>query len=271
MTFSNVDAYIFSWGNYLESAKLLQSELSQIIKNVYVIHSGEPDENDQESTIYVSENYFFGDQFKKCSELLDNTFLFHMQADTRILDLNKLKDFIEKSISLNVGVSSPNLSRTGWNTDTVSFVSEVQNLIELPSGLKHVSNTDCTAWIINSIVLKEYKRRIKYFPHFGWGIDLVMCALSRQLGFPVIRDTNLEIFHENGTGYSIPGATEEYVDFIQGLPNDVKFDLMFTQSNQNKSNKILHLEERVDFLENISFRQHLKSYIKTKIFPSKLI
>lgn len=100
MTFPNVDAYIFSWGNYLESAKLLQSELSQIIKNVYVIHSGEPDGNDQESTIYVSENYFFGDQFKKCSELLDNTFLFHMQADTKILDLNKLKDFIEKSISL---------------------------------------------------------------------------------------------------------------------------------------------------------------------------
>jgi hypothetical protein len=271
MIFSNVDAYIFSWGNYLMNAKLLQSELSSIIKNVFILHSGASEEKGEGSVIYLSENHFFGDQFKKCSDLLENSFLFHIQADTKILDLNKLKDYLEKSINLNVGISAPNLSRTGWSTGTVSFVDEVQNLIELPSGLKHVTNTDCTAWIINSIVLSEYRRRINYFPHFGWGIDLVMCALSRQLGLPVIRDTNLEIFHESGTGYSIPGATEEYVEFIQRLPNDIKFDLMFTQSNQNKSNKLIHLEERVNFLESIRFRQHVKSYIKSKVFPRKYI
>jgi hypothetical protein len=271
MTFSKVDAYIFSWGNYLENAKILQSELSSFIKNVYILHSGASEERDKESVIYLSENCFFGDQFKKCSDLLENLFLFHMQADTKILDLNKLKDYIEKSINLNVGVSSPNLSRTGWNTGTVSFVDEVQNLIELPSGLKHVTNTDCTAWIINSVVLSEYRRRINHFPHFGWGIDLVMCALSRQLGLPVIRDTNLEIYHESGTGYSVPGATEEYVEFVQKLPNDIKFDLMFTQSNQDKSNKLINLEEKVKFLESIRFRQHVKSYIKSKAFLRKYI
>jgi hypothetical protein len=60
------------------------------------------------------------------------------------------------------------------------------------------------------------------YNRFGWGFDVVMCAISYILGLPVIRDANHIIEHSLQTNYNKQQAQQQYNETKRKLPQEIK-------------------------------------------------
>lgn len=211
--------FIFNWSNQFENAKRTEDQLREICSEVFVVNS-DPD-NSRSGWIDVGEDAYYTEQFLRAVELFDGDFLFQVQSDASyhnwqaVLD-NALKYF-EK---YNWGVFAPNVDFTGWGSAGVNIESTYLKEPELSL----VSCTDCTCWFIHRDTMWQFINHKSLFSNnkYGWGIDLLMAALSYFHRKPVIRDYGHTIVHPRGCGYDNEAAMVELKTFMQNVDDELK-------------------------------------------------
>jgi GR25 family glycosyltransferase involved in LPS biosynthesis len=212
-----IDAFIFNWKGQLQKTLKTESELCKIFDKVTVINSD--DGNKFDHWINIGEDAYFSAQFLKALELFDGDILFHVQGDVTYDNWSSIiedaKLYYKK---YKYGIYSPNVDYTHWDSTRVDIDSfgEMDN-----EKLKLVSMTDCSCWFINKEIINEYK--IKYSDSFkknkyGFGADLINCAISFKKNMPVLRDYKYTVDHPESTNYSSKDARimlEEYIETIK--------------------------------------------------------
>jgi GR25 family glycosyltransferase involved in LPS biosynthesis len=211
-----IDAFIFNWRGQLQKTLKTESELRKIFNKVTVINSD--DDNKFDHWINIGEDAYFAAQFLKALELFDGDILFHVQGDVAYDNWSALvenaKLYYKK---YKYGVYAPNIDYTYWDSQKV----DLDSFGETDEKLKLVSMTDCSCWFINKEIINEYK--IKYSDNFkknkyGFGADLINCAISFQKAMPVIRDYEHTVDHPCFMGYNWHDANrmlEEYINAIE--------------------------------------------------------
>lgn len=218
-----IQSFIFNWRNQLESTLVIEKQLNKILDQVNVINSDE--NNSQSHWLNVGENCYFTAQFLKAIELHDRkSIFFHVQGDTSYTNWTQLtKDACHYMQKYNAGIYYPKVKNVEWYDDDITEVEGVEFIDE---NLKMIANGDETVWFIDPRVINYFKDHNfdQFFAcnRFGWGFDIVMCAISYILGLPVIRDANHTIEHPLQTNYNKQQAQEQYNQTKRKLPQEIK-------------------------------------------------
>ena len=198
--------FIFNWRNQFDNTLKLEHALGKLLGKVIVINS-DPTVT-REGWVNLDDEAFFTEQFFKAIEVFDGDILFHLQADASYHDWNAVLRNALHSFSVHHwGVFAPNVDWTAW----------VSNGVEFDSSFRLVSCTDCTCWFIHKDIIAQFNkhRHLFEFSKFGWGIDVIMAAISYSIGRPVIRDYSHTIVHPKGRGYDTEFAKAEYDKFLE--------------------------------------------------------
>jgi GR25 family glycosyltransferase involved in LPS biosynthesis len=218
-----IDAFIFNWRGQLQKTLKTESELCRIFNKVTVINSD--DNNKFDDWVNIGEDAYFSAQFLKALDLFDGDIFFHVQGDVTydnwpsIIESAKL--YYKK---YNYGIYAPNVDYTSWSSNRVD-ISTIPKCND--KKLKLVTMTDCSCWFINKKIIDEYK--LKYSLSFkknkyGFGADLVNCAISIKNNMPVIRDYNYTVNHPKNTNYSSEDAVTMLEEYLKSIKDEkIKF------------------------------------------------
>lgn len=217
---------IFNWKG--QTKKTLQKEQQLVnlgFRNVSVINSDE--DTQPEHWVNLSDQDYFTDQFLKALEVFDGDFLFHIQGDVSSdkweeIMLDALNDFNK----VNWGVYAPNIDYTGWN----GRWTNISNTIE---GRTQVACTDCSCWLVHKDIIEEFKslKLDMKDQHLGFGIDMLICAISHLNNRPVIRNYNFKVDHPKGTGYNVDKAHQELKQLLIRLPHRLRKTIFYIHRN----------------------------------------
>lgn len=214
-----IQPFIFNWRGQYANTLRTTAQLLDVFNHVTIINSDETHADDD--WINIGEQAYFGQQFAEAIERFDGDILFHIQADANYHDWKTVVDHaLATQSQYQWGVYAPDVDFTLHTGAEVN----IQPLDNDATHLQFVTCTDCTCWFIHRSVIEELKRqgiRIEV-SNYGWGIDFLICALSYQLGRPVIRDYRHVIQHPKGTGYNTKLARQQMLSFYQGLPADTR-------------------------------------------------
>lgn len=203
-----IQIFLTSWPGREEMA--MQTEKS-LPKPTIVINSGAP----QEKWENVGDLYY-GEQFKEILKRHDGkSAIMNIQGDATYHNWQKVLSRYKIAHTLfRPGVFAPNDTKTIWNVEP--------DAKDYGDGFKEILNTDCTVWFISPKILKILKTIDLSESKYGWGIDSVVCAISRSLYLPVIRDCSITIEHHGGTGYSTKQAKKEMDELYDKLPKHLQ-------------------------------------------------
>ena len=232
-------------GRYVEGQKLLK-ELSKLgINNVVAIVSGENEIIDAHNIIYLDDDAFFGNQFLAAIKMFNSDILIQIQSDAIIHDIqNTIKSCVEAyTESHNLGIWAPDIDYTSWISEIARkkiFLRSRKKAIQAKSSQIEVLNTDCTFWSLSNEVIEEFHkidfRGIKY----GWGLDLIAAAICRSKKLMVIRDLEIVVKHEKGTGYGEELARTEWKLLQKKIPFKIRLNLLINKIVLTR-NKLIYL------------------------------
>jgi len=211
-----IHAFIFNWRGQYDNTLKLEKEFSN--KGVYKITVINSDDNNRKDNwINIGENGYFGDQFKKALELFDGDIFFHVQGDITFNNWGAIIDAIITNWKIyGYGVYAPNVDYTSWTYD------RVDKKIIKDNNLREVSMTDCSCWAIHHAIINEFKSKYlnnKYFPKYGYGIDVSICAIAIEKSMLVLRDYDFTVNNPKNTGYSKDAAKEMMTLYYDSLKN----------------------------------------------------
>jgi hypothetical protein len=236
----NIQSFIFNWHNQFESTLVIEKQLNKILDQVNVINSDE--NNSQSHWLNVGENCYFTDQLLKAIELHDgSSFFFHVQGDTSYNNWPQLvQDATYYINEYNAGIYYPRVLNTEWDDQQLSLIQEASSEHK---NIKLISCGDETVWLIRPEIINYFKENNlqNCFLHnkYGWGWDVMFCAISYILKMPVIRDYNHVIKHDMHTNYDTTQAQFEYDLTKDLLPPHVAEFIEIT-SDPSQNNKILN-------------------------------
>jgi GR25 family glycosyltransferase involved in LPS biosynthesis len=218
-----IHAFIFNWRGQLEKTLKTETQLKKILQKVTVINSD--DDNKFDHWVNIGESSYFSAQFLKALELFNEDIFFHVQGDVTYDDWSSIIDdskiYYKK---YNYGIYAPNVDYTSWSSNRVD-ISTIPKCND--KKLKLVTMTDCSCWFINKKIIDEYK--LKYSLSFkknkyGFGADLVNCAISIKNNMPVIRDYNYTVNHPKNTNYSSEDAVTMLEEYLKSIKDEkIKF------------------------------------------------
>jgi len=210
----DIQAFIFNWNGQSENTILLESIINNSINDVRVINSD--DKLTLEKWINIGNSAYFSEQFRTALNLFDGEIFMHVQGDVKYSNWDLLiRDAIKFMRLYEAGIYAPNIDYTWYSSER----ADINSIIFCHNRLKMVSTTDETVWFIHKSVLERLRLCLEYFAgnKFGWGWDLVIAALSFEIGKPVIRDYEHTVFHPKGTGYSDHTARDEMFQLFNRL------------------------------------------------------
>ena len=92
--------------------------------------------------------------------------------------------------------------------------------------MTYAACVDETCWLIDRSLIQFFYGlglgQVFADSHYGWGYDLVFCALSYLSSRPVLRNNRFIVEHQQGTGYSRNQAEIELHAILQRLPISVR-------------------------------------------------
>jgi hypothetical protein len=211
--------FIFNWRGQYEKTKEKESQFLHLgYDNVTVINS---DDNHREDKWHnIGEESYFTKQFLTAVNFLDGDILFHIQGDA---SYDKWKEVISAAEDAyncwQWGIFAPNVDWTEWNR----YRADVRLISLGMAGKMLVSCPDCTCWMIHKKVIQKYNdlHLDMSDQNLGFGIDILMSALSHTNKWPVIRDYNHTIDHPRGTNYSVDKAHTELESLMNKLPPEI--------------------------------------------------
>jgi hypothetical protein len=202
-----IHAFIFSWRNYGDDAKLLSDLISPLVHKTTVISSGGAAKG--ENWVMLDSEAYFGEQWNAALSQFDGDILFHHQADARVRG-DGYRALISRALHAGEqhhwGVYAPNVHVSAWR-----FPQHKDAMLD--RYLQLVPNTDCTAWMIQGKVIDSLPKHFE--TKYGWGIDFLYCCKARSLGLKVIRDHAVLVDHAVGTNYDRRAAQREFEQFKQ--------------------------------------------------------
>ena len=212
-----IHAFIFNWSGHYDNTINLEKEFSEN-KGIYKVTIINSDiNNKKDHWVNISEDDYFGDQFKKALELFDGDIFFHTQGDITFDDWSAIIDAVTTNFNIyEYGIYAPNVDFTSWDSERVD-----KKIIDF-NNLREVSMTDCSCWAIHHSIIKEFKS--KYIndillAKYGYGIDVSMCAMAVKNSMLVLRDYNFTVNNPKHTGYLKATAKEMMGLYYDSLKN----------------------------------------------------
>ena len=230
-----IDSYIFCWPGHVKSTCNIES---QIPSPVTVINSS--DSSDNSNWVNIGPEAYFTNQFQECLNRRDNDkILLHIQGDTSYNQWDTLMvDAVKYMKEYNAGVYYPFVKNTSWSPDKMSVVSQC----DLHENIKYIACGDETVWFIHPDIMNrcESLGLFKLFDgmKYGYGWDLIICAVSHLMNRAVIRDYNHVIEHSNTTGYEFHDAFVELKSLLKTLPADINNTITSMQENHRRTMKL---------------------------------
>jgi hypothetical protein len=164
----------------------------------------------------------------------DGDILFHVQGDATFENwkcvVDNAKKYFEK---YNWGIYAPNVDYVWLSSEKVNL----KTVLFEESTLSMVTNPDCTCWFIHKDVINFFHSLnidLESNNKYGWGIDWIMCALSYQLGRPVIRDYEFSVSHPKQTGYNAKEASVDLNRLVHSLDIDLQMVIYDLYRNDEK-------------------------------------
>ena len=218
ITSKDIQCFVFSWNEFYNNARKIETQLSNIGIDVKVINSS----NDRyDHWINLSTDCYFNDQFSSALDLFDRNkykFFFHIQADASIDNwLNIVHRFIYVANKYKIGIYAPLVENVFYERQYHYGLLEL-NLVD-------VNFIDETVWFINKEILSIFEKDIRkcFVDNFyGWGYDKVLCALCHMSNMPVLMDTENKIQHPQKQNYETHKANQNYITMINKLPQGVR-------------------------------------------------
>ena len=227
--------FVFCWPGKVKSVCDI---VSSMVIPVTVINSAENSKCD--NWINIGTDSYFGNQFRKCLEMhKSGNVLLHIQGDTEYHNWDRLThDALKYIKKYNAGVYYPQVTNTSWTPDKMSVVAQSSE----DTNIKYIACGDETVWFIHPAVISKC-RELKLFDlfdglMFGFGWDLIICAVSHMLSMPVIRDYDHVIQHEKGTNYKFHDAFCELKILLKSLPDEISSIVESMQNNHKETMKL---------------------------------
>jgi hypothetical protein len=213
-----IQPFIFNWKNQIQKVLDTEVAIQRIFSNLIVINSDE--DNNKQHWINLGDDAYFSDQFLTAIDLFDGDILFHIQGDAVYHNWEGVvASAIENFEKYNWGVYAPNINYTYHDVDKVNIKWDLTK----NTNISLVSCTDCTCWFIHKDIIdliKEKKIDLAK-SKYGWGIDMLTCAISYNAGRPVLRDYDHTINHPKGTGYNEDAARKQMYDLYSSIDIDL--------------------------------------------------
>ena len=223
ISIKNIQPIIFNWKGKFENTCLIECQLQKIFDEVLVINSDQS--NKKPEWINVFDSCYFSDLFKFCLKFREkDKALFHIQGDTSYDKWDTLvQDAAFYMNEYNAGIYYPIVENTEWANDKITCVQGAETR---HNNIKVIANGDETVWFIRPEVLHSLTSQSIHRAFddnkFGWGWDIVLCALSFINNTPVIRDSNHTIKHPKSTNYNKSLAIKEYEFMQEKLPEEIR-------------------------------------------------
>lgn len=203
-----IEAYIFSWKHVTKNACEIYKNLRNICKTTIINCDEKIILPSEYNFIQLDDSYYYGGQFEEAlKDISPDIYLWCIVGD--VTPTANWNDIYNKAItSFNtypIGIYAPN----------VDYTSHKSRLKKLSNTLWHVSNTDCTCWIIHPIILSKIRNiSFKKLSNFGWGIDCICIEESLRNSLFVIRDYSEIVYQPKNTNYSIQYAKSQMKNLI---------------------------------------------------------
>lgn len=240
-----IKCFIFSWKGQYDNAIILENQLSSLVDEVIVINSDES--NTKENWITLNDSCYFSDQFRRALNEFDcNEYdlFFHVQADA---SYNNWKEIIDSAKvnyeKYNYGVFAPDVNYTFYDSFRV-------NLETIDNKIVRVANTDNTCWFIHKDIIEELNSHLHLLDgnHYGWGFDLLACALSMLNDRYVLRDYNFVVNHPQSSNYDHSEPEREMLEFYNRCPDNIKHVIYGIKANLNYLKKLLNVKVASEIL-----------------------
>jgi hypothetical protein len=236
-----IEPFIFNWRGQFEKTVKSEEQLSLIFDKVTVINSD--DGYQHQHWVNIGEDAYFAKQFTTALAGFGGDILFHVQGDAAFENwkgvVDNAKRYFEK---YKWGVYAPNVDYVWLSGEKVNL----KTLLFEESTLSMVTNPDCTCWFIHKDVINLFQSLnidLEFNNKYGWGIDWIMCALSYQLGRPVIRDYEFSVSHPKHTGYNAKEAGVDLDRLVRSL--DIDLQMVINDLYRNDEKLCVHFQDIV--------------------------
>ena len=219
MNKKNIQAFIFNWPGCKETDNIIK-QTNQCNLNTFVINADE--RNKKDDWINVANKNYFGGKFSKAVNLFNGETFLHMQGDVKVHSLEKLIEQAEFYMKhYNAGIFAPYVFWTTWRPTKANIEKGNKNIEH--KGLKYCACVDESVWFIDKKIIEHFKSlNLRIKPEsLGWGIDIIMSAISIEKGMPIIRDYNTTYKHPKGTAYNTNNALQDMRFLFKSLPKNL--------------------------------------------------
>ena len=213
---AQTNIYIISWPGYHQQALLIARSLLNFTLAIKIIYSDNELEDPWASlppcpTIRRPHHLFFSDKFKACIDDAGLNAVLIIHADAQCDDWGHLLKRFNQMLSSSIkwGVWAPNISGTPYEL-AVTKVAKVPD-----SDYAIGTVTDAIVFALHPSVIKRVGEFDLTRNLYGWGIDVLFCAVSRTLNLMIVIDESVKVAHFPGSGYAKEVARKQAVEFLQ--------------------------------------------------------
>jgi len=209
-----LQCFIFNWPGHYESARKTESQLIRHGYSPIVINS-DP-ENTPDHWFNVGNDAWYTQQWQHAINLLaDAEILFQILADVTYDNWNQLIiDALDDYKKYNWGAYAPAcLENRGDRGNLHGWLGNTANIFA-------TSNPDCACWFVAKSVINEYNnlKIVSEENRIGWGIDIIISAISWSQRRVVLKNRNHLVNHKPGRNYSDKEAHDMMIKTFQNLP-----------------------------------------------------
>ncbi len=259
----SIHVFIICWVGKETFAHHIADSLIDHVDHLTVIYSNENEqiENGSGNWHKVPNEWFFGKKFHACLEKNNADILLQIAADAHSDDwpeliANCMAAFNEYS---QLGIWTPNINHTPWSQDRTAICPIDKD------HLWSVIQTDAIVWALSTPVIQRLKKLDYQNNNLGWGIDWAAIAIAYGSSLLVLRDTNVEVLHPQGSGYASLDASNQMEGFLSQLSLHEQTLVKLLQEFYKSKDKDKRLNERLSIRKVTKIRS--KDLIKKFSHP----
>jgi hypothetical protein len=215
------DYVVFCWPGWERNATGLARSIGELGRAVTVLGSGST--STEVPWVTLSNDAYFGDQFRAAIGRFDADVLVHIQADATIDDVSGFVSRVEEAFrNERIGIWAPDVDHTFWRTQRVGLGTRSNSALQLRPSERLVVNTDCTCWALRASVIEGFRSLNLSQAHYGWGLDFTGAALAYLDDLLVVRDLGILVTQPMGTGYALDEAATEFEHLLAAMPTEIR-------------------------------------------------
>src|SRR5262245_10560274 len=194
----SIHTFIISWSEKHDNAARIVKAVAPSSDAVTVVYSDSNDDfnpNFSCATIKRSNELFFGDKFRACTQSCNTDILLMIHADCDCEDWSKVVRHCRSALEQipQIGVWVPLINYTYWSLDR----TEIKKIADSPFIIVAQTNAIVVGLarpILNRMRKVNYDKNI-----YGWGIDLMFNYCAYSIGMISVVDTSIFVHHPKTT------------------------------------------------------------------------